>query len=283
MSTDAPAGGGQVYPSLGDGTRRLELMRVLRRGMAGAGIADEIAVAVAADIIEGRLAPGDDVNSVDLARTFRSSRTPVREALLVLQREGFVELAARRRPRVARLALREVRELYHLRADLYSVVSRTVVRVASDDDLDLLRVHQRELEGATAAGDVDRYFWVNVQFRNTEAEIARDATIRRVLDTLGLRALQLRHLSLSQPGRLEPSLADHARLLRAYEDRDGNLAAALTRSLVLGGLAAIERSGWSHDPRPAAPVAAPGPAGAPARTDETKEGHGGSVAFPAQP
>ena len=64
--------------------------------------------------------------------------------------------------------------------------------------------------------------------------------MRRVLDTLGLRALQLRHLSLSQPGRLHRSLADHGRLLQAYEDRDATLASALTRSLVLRGFAAIE-------------------------------------------
>lgn len=247
MSTDSAVSAGSGFPSVSEGTRRLELMRILRRGTAEASIADEIAVAVAADIIEGRLSPGDDVNSVELARTFRTSRTPVREALVVLQREGFVELAARRRPRVARLALREVRELYSLRAYLYSVVSRTVVRVATEADLEVLRGHQRALAAAVAAGDVDAYFWTNVQFRNAEAEIARDATIRRVLDTLGLRALQLRHLSLSQPGRLHPSLSDHARLLRAYEDRDANLAAALTRSLVLSGLAAVERSGWTGE------------------------------------
>jgi DNA-binding GntR family transcriptional regulator len=222
-------------------------MRMLKRGMPGNGIADEIAVAVATEIIEGRLSPGDDLNSVELARMFSTSRTPVREALLVLQREGFVEIAARRRPRVSRLALREVRELYHLRAYLYSVVSRTVVRVATEADLEALRGHQRALESAAADDDVDSYFWVNVQYRNTETEISRDATIRRVLDTLGLRALQLRHLSLSQPGRLQPSLSDHARLLRAYEDGDANLAAALTQSLVLGGLAAIERSGWTGE------------------------------------
>ena len=111
-----------------------------------------------------------------------------------------------------------------------------------------MRGRQRALESAAADDDVARYFWVNVRFRNTEAEIARDVTLRRVLDTLGLRALQLRHLSLSQPGRLQPSVADHARLLRAYEDRDANLAAALTQSLVLGGLAAMERSGWTGTP-----------------------------------
>lgn len=138
-----------------------------------------------------------------------------------------------------------MRELYSLRAHLYAVVSRTVVKVANDADLAGLRAHQRALESAAAEGDVDRYFWANVRFRNAELEIARDITLRRVLDTLGLRALQLRHLSLAQPGRLEPSLGDHARLVRAYEDRDAGLAAALTQSLVLSGLAAIERSGWT--------------------------------------
>ncbi|WP_216311737.1 MULTISPECIES: GntR family transcriptional regulator [Streptomyces] len=235
------------YPTIGDAARRHEVTRMLNRGIAGSGIADEIAVAVAAEIIEGRLAPGDDLNSVELARTFSSSRTPVREALLILEREGFVQITARRRPRVARLLLSEVRELYNLRAELYAIVSNCVCRVATEEDLELLREHQRSLESAAADDDVDRYFWVNVHYRNTEAAIARDATLRRVLDTLGLRALQLRHLSLSLPGRLTPSAQDHARLLRAYEDRDAGLASALTKSLVRGGLRAIERSGWTGE------------------------------------
>jgi DNA-binding GntR family transcriptional regulator len=232
---------------VGEAARRLELVRTLGRGTSVPSIADEIALAVAAEIIEGRLSPGDDLNSVELARSFNSSRTPVREALLVLEREGFVEITARRRPRVARLLLSEVRELYNLRAELYALVSRAVVRTATEADLESLRGHQRALEAAAADGDVDRYFWINVQFRTTEADIARDATLRRVLDSLGLRALQLRHLSLSQPGRLEPSVRDHARLLQAYEDRDAELASALTQSLVRAGYTAIERSGWTGE------------------------------------
>jgi DNA-binding GntR family transcriptional regulator len=228
----------------GESIGRRELLRVLNRGPAGS-IVDEVIVAVGTDIIEGRLLPGADLNSVDLARTFGSSRTPVREALLTLQREGFVEISAHRRPRVAPLHIEEVRELYQLRAELYAIVSRAVVEVADDEDLTRLRTLQDELERATDEDDVDRYFWVNVQFRNTEAAIAGNKTLRRVLDSLGLRMLQLRHLSLSLPGRLQTSLEDHARLLRAYEDRDAVLAAALTQSLVLRGLAAIERSGWT--------------------------------------
>ncbi|MFB9127675.1 GntR family transcriptional regulator, partial [Paraburkholderia dipogonis] len=47
----------------------------------------EIVDWVARGIIEGRLQPGDDLNSVDLAKRFNVSRTPVREALFVLNRE----------------------------------------------------------------------------------------------------------------------------------------------------------------------------------------------------
>lgn len=228
----------------GQSIGRSELLRVLNRGEGDSSIVDEIIVGVGTDIIEGRLRPGDDLNSVELARTYRSSRTPVREALLTLEREGFVEISAHRRPRVAVLRMQEVRELYHLRADLYGMVSRAVVDVAEDDDLTRLRVLQDQLAAAAANNDVDLYFWVNVQFRNTEAVISRNRSLRRVLDSLGLRMLQLRHVSLSLPGRLDRSVADHERLLRAYEDRDAELAAALTKSLVLGGLRAIERFGW---------------------------------------
>jgi DNA-binding GntR family transcriptional regulator len=239
MSAAEPVTSGPVH-SLG----RRELLRVLNRA-GGTSIVDEIIVKVGTDIIEGRLLPGDDLNSVELARAFGSSRTPVREALLTLEREGFVEISAHRRPRVAPLRIEEVRELYRVRAHLYALVSREVVQVADAEDIARLRALQEQLVQAMENDDVDRYFWINVHFRNTEAEIAGNRTLCRVLDSLGLRMLQLRHVSLSLPGRLQRSLEDHERLVRAYEDRDADLAAALTSGLVMRGLTAIERSGWT--------------------------------------
>jgi DNA-binding GntR family transcriptional regulator len=226
-----------------DSMSRRELLRVLRREH-GASLVDEIIVKVGTDIIEGRLLPGDDLNSVELARAFGTSRTPVREALLTLQREGFVDIPAHRRPRVAPLSLAEVREMYRVRAHLYRMVSRHVVAEASDAELAGLREVQARLRESAEAGEVDRYFWTNVEFRDTEARLSGNRTLCRVLDSLGLRMLQLRHLSLSLPGRLAISLADHERLLHAYEDRDSDLAAAFSASIVLRGLHTIEESGW---------------------------------------
>jgi DNA-binding GntR family transcriptional regulator len=63
-----------------------------------------------------------------------------------------------------------------------------------------------------------------------------------VLDSLGLRVLQMRHLSMSLPDRMSQSASDHVRLVRAFEERDSVLAGALTRSLIQGALLALERA-----------------------------------------
>lgn len=224
----------------------LELLRgMLRAGRDEASLVDRIAEDLAVQIVDGRLPPGADVNSVELAKRYQSSRTPVREALLSLQREGLVDVPARRRPHVSRVTLSQARELYEVRASMHGLVSELVVRNAGDGDLDVLRAWHERLRTAAQKGDVDAYFWHNVAFRQAEAEVAGNYQLARMLSSLGLRTLQLRHVSLSQPGRLDRSVSDHEVLLSAYADRDAALAIAITKSIIMTGLRAIESSHWA--------------------------------------
>ncbi|WP_144147132.1 GntR family transcriptional regulator [Paraburkholderia sp. BCC1884] len=202
---------------------------------------------VARGIIEGRLLPGDDLTSVDLAKRFNVSRTPVREALFVLSREGLVDWSPRRRPRVSAVRLQDVREIYQLRAILYAEVSAAIVEHASDADLASLSDAHRRLAQAAEQGDVDGYFWGNVAFRDEELRVCGNGIFKEVLDSMRMRTNRLRRLSTSLPGRLQRSCADHQRLCEAYAERDGVLAAALNRSIVLGALQAIEQA-WDHAP-----------------------------------
>jgi DNA-binding GntR family transcriptional regulator len=217
---------------------------VLERTASRDSLVGKVAEWVGSAIIEGRLRPGDDLNSVALSRQFHTSRTPVREALMILEKEGLVTIPPRRWPHVAPVSLQEVREIYQVRAHLYVLVSELIVSQASDEAIHLLREKQARLEEAAQAGDRDAYFWGNLSFRATEVEICGNAQLQWLLDSLGLRTLQARHQGLAYPGRMERSLHDHARLVHAYEERDAALAMALTRSLVLGALAAIEGTGW---------------------------------------
>ncbi|WP_025602114.1 GntR family transcriptional regulator [Burkholderia sp. WSM2230] len=207
----------------------------------------EIVDWVSRGIIEGRLLPGDDLNSVDLAKRFDVSRTPVREALFVLSREGLVDWSPRRRPRVSAVQLKEVREIYHLRAILYAEVSAGIAARASDADIESLWAAHRRLADVAAKGDVDGYFWANVAFRDEELRVCGNGIFKEVLDSMRMRINRLRRLSTSLPGRLHRSCTDHQRLCEAYAERDGVLAAALNRSIVLSALQAIELA-WDRVP-----------------------------------
>jgi DNA-binding GntR family transcriptional regulator len=205
----------------------------------------EIVEWVARGIIEGRLKPGDDLNSVDLAKRFGVSRTPVREALFSLVREGLVDWSPRRRPRVATMQLKEVREIYELRALLYGQVSLAIVEHATDEDIASLWRAYARLSDVAAKDDVDGYFWANVAFRDEELRVSRNGIVKEVLDSMRMRTNRLRHLSTSLPGRMQRSCHDHRRLCEAYAERDGVLAAALNRSIVMGALRAIEEA-WDQ-------------------------------------
>jgi DNA-binding GntR family transcriptional regulator len=80
--------------------------------------------------------------------------------------------------------------------------------------------------------------------------VCGNAIFKEVLDSLRMRTNRLRHLSTSLPGRLQRSCEDHQRLCEAYAERDGTLAAALNRSIVLGALRAIEAA-WQDGASPA--------------------------------
>lgn len=203
---------------------------------------ERIADAIGRDIIDGRLPPGAYLNSVDLSRRFRTSRTPVREALILLSKQGVVDVAPQRRARVAVITLRELREIYQLRAALNSLVSKLIVDDASDEEIERLRDPLLRQSVAASRKDVDAYFWSNVDFRDTEMEICGNRHLKQFSENLRLRMHQLRRFSFSLPNRMEHHLRDHVRLLDAYVDRDAVLAVALTSAIVWGALKAVEES-----------------------------------------
>ena len=217
------------------------IRRVAAKDDERSSLVTEIACVVGAEILEGMRRPGSDLNSVELARRFRTSRTPTREAVVILEKEGLVEILPRRRPRVANLSISEIREIYRVRAAMLGLIAAEVVRLATDEEIAELRRILQTMERAANAGDRDGYYWGNVGFHERFADMAHNKTLQRILETLVLRSLRLRRLTLTQPERMQRSLADHIRLVGALEDRDGELASALIKANVLGALKLLEQ------------------------------------------
>ena len=163
---------------------------------------------------------------------------------MLLEKAGLVTVPPYRRPYVARISLEEIREIYQVRTSLLMLVAELIVRNASDDNIALLRTRLSFIHKMVATNDLDGVFWASVAFRNLEADIGGNRQVKRILDSLGLRTLQLRYLSIS----LAPSerrISDREHLVAAYEERNAPLAIELTRSMLLRSLAIIEQSGWN--------------------------------------
>jgi DNA-binding GntR family transcriptional regulator len=239
-----PAEAGDAAPAPGSPNLerfRTIIRRVLSRGDGQPSLVIEIACTIGAEILDGIYPPGHDLNSVELARRFRTSRTPAREALVILEKEGLVEIPPRRRPRVAEHSRTEIRELYRVRAAMLALVATEAGEHATAAEIAELRDIVTRMQEAAAAGDRDGYYWGNVRFHERFAELSHDRTLQRLLDSLVLRSLRFRRRTLSNPVRVQRSIADHSRLVSALEDRDLELAAALVRANVLGAWRMLEQ------------------------------------------
>ncbi|MEW2568794.1 GntR family transcriptional regulator [Streptomyces sp. NPDC047070] len=225
---------------MSDQDTHLVLERLLRLRDRREPLVAQIAEWVGAGIIEGRLQPGQDLNSVELSRRFDTSRTPVREALMLLEQEGLVEMKARRRPRVAAPSLTDIKDIYQVRRQLLSMLAGLLVQRATDAQLTELRTRVEAMRELADAADVDAYFWSHVLLQERMTEIVGNTTLKQILDSLALRTLMLRHLSLTRPGRLAYSVDDQERLIQACEERDGELASALIAGATVRALRAVE-------------------------------------------
>ncbi len=199
----------------------------------------DIAGTVAYDIIIGAYAPGEEINSVTVSRRFQTSRAPVREAFLLLEKESLITLPPRRRPCVRRLSIAEIEEDYRLRMELLSFLMHEICARASDADIDTLNSLLTFMITASQSGRSDDYFWATVTFYERAVLIARNGVLKRTLDTLLLGSMRLRRLGLSLPSRVEHSIKAHLGIMQALLARDAALASALMRSNLRHALQAI--------------------------------------------
>lgn len=200
----------------------------------------QIACEVGAEIVEGIIQPRHDLNTVELARRYETSRTPVREALILLENEGLVEIAPRHRPRGRTYSFAEISEVYRTRAVLYDLMAEEAAQRIVDADIEALREIFNRMSVACAQNDVVSYSWENVAFHDLNTQLSGNATAKRIHDSLLLRTLRVRRLAQAQPNRLERSLDDHKQLLRAYESRNPTLASAILGANHKSSLLALE-------------------------------------------
>lgn len=164
---------------------------------------------------------------IPLSRAIGMGRTPVREALMRLEADGFVVNKPRVGLVVAGNTLESLGEIYEVREVLEAFAARLAARYARPSDLLAIRHILDESEEPTRSGEVMRLRELNSRFHQAIHVAARNDQLRRVLHRL-LNLIRLSPVSVyNEPSRVQDALDEHWQIYRAIADGEEELAAQL--------------------------------------------------------
>jgi DNA-binding GntR family transcriptional regulator len=169
-----------------------------------------------------------------LAQDFGISRTPVREAMAQLEREGFVRSVPRRGVYVVRKTKREVIEMITAWAALESMAARLITQEASDADIAGLRRMFATFEGDKLHAKLDEYSKVNIDFHQTIIKLSGNAVLISLAENLFTHMHMIRRQTIGEEDRADRSIRDHMNIIQALEARDTERAEDLVRQHALG-------------------------------------------------
>ncbi|HEY9461158.1 MAG TPA: GntR family transcriptional regulator [Paralcaligenes sp.] len=178
-----------------------------------------------ADILRCKLPPGTEIEAAEVAAHFRVSKSPVRDALMHLEREGLVITVPRQGYRVAPISLTDVQDMFHLRACMERACMQRIVQRASDAELAELNKF-RVFDAKTWP---DGFVAYNRAFHRSLAELAKNARMRDQLGDLidQMERAVLMSLSNVKKGNPNSILKEHCQIIDALQSRQLKLAERL--------------------------------------------------------
>lgn len=215
----------------------------------------------------GELGPGDRLTEVKVAAALRVSRTPVREGLAALAREGLLVREGRSYV-VPSLDRDDINEVFELRSLLEPHAVARAAEAARPAEVTELVLALREQKAAHAAADAERFIAANIRFRDALVGMVPNRRLRRAI------ALYNDYLSFLRASFREPRwraliIRNFESFVRAVRAGDGAAAAKIWRKHLSEGADAIARE-WLRrrnghhvaDPAPHEPARRAPPAGA---------------------
>lgn len=209
-------------------------MRAIFEGQASLA---RTASAAAADlirqaVIDGRVAPGQRLKEEELAQQFGLSRTPIREALLVLQTEGLLEAAPNRGATVRSYDAAELEEMYDLRALLEGHAARRAASRVTAEQLAELRASCDRFSGLLGGDDLQALVTENNLFHGVILDAAGSERLAGMVRKVVALPLVYKSYVWYSPAQASASLHSHLQLVTALEQGDGARAELVMREHV---------------------------------------------------
>jgi DNA-binding GntR family transcriptional regulator len=180
-------------------------------------------------ITYGELLPGERLIEVSLVKDFKTSRSPIREAIGQLEAEGLITREKNRGISVSKLSIKQVEEIYSIRELLESYATRLMAEMATKKQAEYLGSLHRKLIKAAKKFDLQEWLDNNALFHDFITERCGNQNLIPIIEILQRRIYRYRYMIARIPSSFDTYISHHEKIVAACERNDGQMAEKFMR------------------------------------------------------
>lgn len=180
-------------------------------------------------IIDGVIKPGERIIETEYSNKFQISRTPIREAIRMLELEGLVESQTTGGVIVKTLTREEISEIYKIRIALESLIIEEIIKKINNQDIKKLEKVLKNTKKAFEVKDIEKVFSLFTEFNQILYDIASLPKVTGMINNINLYLKRFRKLSIDNPSRKEEAFEDHVQILETIKNKELSTAISINR------------------------------------------------------
>jgi DNA-binding GntR family transcriptional regulator len=206
---------------------------------------EEVYASVKEAILTGEISAGQRLSIGRLLKEIGFSPTPIREALLKLEQEGFVSRLPKGGFIVSQFTRKDIGEIFGIRSILESYAVGLAINFIQEEDIRWLERNVNDSGKYLLQNKLNKVSLLNTEFHDYLNGLSKNERLLNIINGLRDQIFQYRSAILRVPGMAKVSIAHHKKMIKAIKKRDANLLKAMTQEHILTGkdtiLAEVEK------------------------------------------
>jgi DNA-binding GntR family transcriptional regulator len=181
-------------------------------------------------IIDGTLQPGEKIYDAELSKALSISRTPIREALQLLEIEGFIEMHPGKETLVTKVEKKDVLKIYPPLASLHALAAEEVAKKITTEQVEILKEMTSEYEQLINSVQRFKIMECDEKIHNFIVELANNPYVTDFSSLLQLHIRRFKYMFLNGHETIvRESFREHKALIEAFENHDSVKAESIMK------------------------------------------------------
>ncbi|MFW6173071.1 MAG: GntR family transcriptional regulator [Elusimicrobiota bacterium] len=190
---------------------------------------------IKSELLTGELRRGDQIEENKIEKILDVSRTPIREALIKLEKEGFIEILPRTKIRVKKICLKEIQDIYEVVGMLESKAAADAVDKLNEEDILEMEKKYKEMVKAIEEKDIEKYIKINKYLHNKHIILSGNKVLSNVISNQVTRLFDFPRIITNNSKWSRMLRTDHLEMIKLFKEKNKT------------GIEKIIKKHWSFD------------------------------------